>query len=55
MCINLIFGSKEFKFVREIKCTLDRGAWLAQLVKHGTLDITVGSSGPTLGVEVTYK
>ena len=28
-----------------------RGAWLAQLVERGTLDLGVVSSNPTLGVE----
>ena len=30
-----------------------RGTWLAQLVKHATLDLGVVSSSPTLGVEIT--
>ena len=30
-----------------------RGAWLAQWVEHGTLDLGVASLSPTLGVEIT--
>lgn len=30
-----------------------RGAWMAQLVKHGTHDLGVVSSRPTLGVSIT--
>jgi len=29
-----------------------RGAWLAQLVKHATLDLGVVNLGPMLGVEI---
>ena len=32
----------------------ERGTYLAQLVKHATLDLEVMSSSPTLGVELTY-
>ena len=32
-----------------------RGAWLAQLVRHVTLDIRVMNSSPTLVVEITFK
>ena len=30
------------------------GAWLAQSVKHATLDPRVVSSSPMLGVDITY-
>ena len=32
---------------------LVRGTWLAQLVKHVTLDLKIGSPSPMLGVEIT--
>ena len=32
-----------------------RGAWLAQLMEHITLDLRVRSSSPTLSVEITLK
>ena len=35
--------------------TLLGGAWLAQLVEHGTLDLRVIGSSPTLGVTITQK
>ena len=31
------------------------GAWLAQSVKHVTLDLRVVSSSPMLGIELTFK
>jgi len=32
---------------------LSRGTWLAQSAEHATLDLTVLSSSPMLGVEIT--
>ena len=32
-----------------------RGAWLAQLVEHATLDLEIRSLSPVLGVEITLK
>lgn len=32
-----------------------RGAWLAQLGEHMTLNLRVMNSGPMLGVEITLK
>ena len=31
----------------------NKGTWLAQSVKHATLDLGVVSSSPTLGVQIT--
>ena len=31
-----------------------RGAWLAQLVEHETLNLTVVNLNPALDVEITY-
>ena len=36
------------------KC-YSRGAWLAQLEEHVTLNLGVVSSSPTLGIEITKK
>ena len=38
-----------------LKLYMFRGAWLAQSVEYGTLDLGVVSLSPTLGVEVTLK
>lgn len=35
--------------------SLLRGAWLAWLGEHVTLDIQVMSSSPTLGIEIIFK
>lgn len=35
--------------------SLRQGAWLAQLLEHGTYDLRVVSSSPTLSVEPTNK
>ena len=32
-----------------------RGAWLAQLVEHVTLDLQVVNSSPMLNIELTLK
>ena len=34
---------------------MNRGAWLAQLVEHATLDLRVKGLSSTLGVEITFK
>ena len=36
-----------------VKLISERGAWLAQLVEHVTLDLGVVSSSPTMGVDIT--
>lgn len=36
-----------------VKKESQRGAWLAQLVEHGTLDLRVVRLSPALGVELT--
>ena len=43
---NSSFGNVSFKIKTH------QGAWLAQVVEHGTLDLGVISSGPTLGVQI---
>ena len=46
-------GHRSYAYL--VPANISGGAWLAQLVKHTTLDLRVVTLGPTLGVEIRNK